>query len=302
MTIARFTGESYEPLTTDNVKLGTGPPTREELLIYYPAKFTWHQMKTFVNAGDLGLLKRDKKLQQRYDSWAVGIREQYGSMVNYLLSYRLQWGKCDTLSKLPSRLDLQAKSMHSDGGTEPNGTHLPQVPPGAKNYFTADISDALISIIMNDWPYSVPANIEHALIWTVVPILFPDIPPSIKPRLLQDGLWGFTGLSPDSPPPSPSLLPTCLPALAEWGVTESNLIRSVKGTKEEERAVTDAGAEVHKFVCNRWAEKEWETAWFVNPPRLQSVPGLAHIHVFARYKTPEEVLLWDADYLSRASS
>ena len=74
--------------------------------------------------------------------------------VNYLLSYRLQWGKCDTLSKLPSRLDLQAKSMHSDGGTEPNGTHLPQVPPGAKNYFTADISDALISIIMNDWPYS----------------------------------------------------------------------------------------------------------------------------------------------------
>ena len=29
---------------------------------------------------DLGLLKRDKKLQIRYDEWAKGIKEQYGSI------------------------------------------------------------------------------------------------------------------------------------------------------------------------------------------------------------------------------
>lgn len=28
-----------------------GPPTREELLVHYPAKFTWTQLKTFVNSG-----------------------------------------------------------------------------------------------------------------------------------------------------------------------------------------------------------------------------------------------------------
>ena len=28
---------------------------------------------------------------------------------------------------------------------------------------------------------------------------------------------------------------------------------------------------------------------FVNPPRLQSVPGFSHFHVFARRKTPEEI-------------
>lgn len=33
------------------VPLRTGPPTREELLAYYPAKFTWDQLKTFVNSG-----------------------------------------------------------------------------------------------------------------------------------------------------------------------------------------------------------------------------------------------------------
>lgn len=33
------------------VPLGKGTPTREELLVYYPAKFTWKQLKTFVNSG-----------------------------------------------------------------------------------------------------------------------------------------------------------------------------------------------------------------------------------------------------------
>lgn len=92
-----------------------------------------------------------------------------------------------------------------------------------------------------------------------------------------------------------------------------NLVRSERGTEEEEALVRRAGEEVHRFVKSRWAEGVWETAWFVNPPvgvklylsallmllnhaalvfvgchvmqRLQSVLGLAHIHVFARQKT-----------------
>ena len=31
--------------------LHTGPPTKGELLVHYPPKFTWHQLKTFVNSG-----------------------------------------------------------------------------------------------------------------------------------------------------------------------------------------------------------------------------------------------------------
>ena len=30
---------------------GDGPPTKDEMLVYYPAKFTWKQIKTFVNSG-----------------------------------------------------------------------------------------------------------------------------------------------------------------------------------------------------------------------------------------------------------
>jgi len=61
-----------------------------------------------------------------------------------------------------------------------------------------------------------------------------------------------------------------------------SLVRSEKGDEDDEEMVQRAGAEVDEFVRRRWNEEEWETAWFVNPPRLQSVPGLAHIHVFAR--------------------
>jgi len=151
----------------------------------------------------------------------------------------------------------------------------------------------LVSIITNDWPYSVPSSVEHYLIWTVLPVLPPDLPPIIRPRVHQDGLWGFTGCTADSPPPSPSLLPACLPALSEWCITEASLICSPRGTDEEEAALREVGLEVRKFIVATWKEREWETAWFVNPFRLQSVPDMAHIHVFARYKSPEEMDAWD---------
>lgn len=264
--------------------------------MYYPAKFTWTQLKTFINSGDLGLLKRDKKLQIRYDTWSMGIRAEYGSMVNYLLTHRLQWGKQDTLSFIPSLFDDPALPRYSgranniltNGSKEP--AELPPIPASAPRYFTADTPPELISIIMNDWPYSVPPVIEHALVWTRLPIMPPDLPPSVSPRLLQDGLWGFTGSL--EPPPSPSTLPACLPALAEWGTTLEGLVRSPRGTDEEEALVRDAGKEIDIFVKRRWVEREWETAWFVNPPRLQSIPGLAHAHVFARHKSPEEIARW----------
>ncbi|KIJ62564.1 hypothetical protein HYDPIDRAFT_30170 [Hydnomerulius pinastri MD-312] len=278
----------------DAVPLRSGPPTLEELRAHYPARFTWQQLKTFVNSGDLGLLKRDKKLQVRYNKWAIEIKKQHGSVINYLLNHRLRWGKPDTLSLLTSALD----------GQQPERAFLENghdIPSAAPEYFKADISfnSDLICIIQNDWPYSgalqatptVPPEIEHTLVWTRIPIFHNAlVPTSIDARIQQDGLCGFTG-STDSEESLPSL-ESCLPALADWGVTMDKLIRSSNGSEEEEAMVQNAGREVRGFVKRRWAEREWETAWFVNPPRLQSVPGLAHIHVFARKKAPEEVAAW----------
>ncbi|KAI0357535.1 hypothetical protein OH77DRAFT_1422399 [Trametes cingulata] len=287
-------------LTPQTVPLGVGPPTREEMLVYYPAKFTWKQLKTFVNSGDLGLLKRDKTLQKRYDEWAKGIKAKYGSIGNYLLNYRLQWGQEDSIAVLRSSLeDASPRGTANGKPSTPDEEQLdpkvprklPPLPADAPPYFKADMSPELLSITMNDWPYSVPPEVEHSLIWSRVPILPPDLPPAseskISARLLQDGLWGFTGL--ESPPPSPSTLPESLPALSEWGITMDKLIRSPPPTEEEARELRKYSEEIETFIKRRWNEREWETAWFVNPPRLQSVPELTHIHVFARRKTPEEI-------------
>ncbi|KAJ2986494.1 hypothetical protein NUW54_g9746 [Trametes sanguinea] len=200
-------------LCPDTVPLGTGPPTREEMLVYYPAKFTWKQLKTFVNSGDLGLLKRDKALQKRYDAWAAGIRAKYGSMgachhlikihlalrptpvpllqANFLLNYRLQWGKEDTITLLRSSLE---QSADAEGPAEvPEELldpkvpkKLPPLPPNAPSYFKADMPREMYCITMNDWPYSVPPEVEHSLIWSRVPILPPDLPPPlIVPNVLD---------------------------------------------------------------------------------------------------------------------
>ncbi|KIM89469.1 hypothetical protein PILCRDRAFT_813408 [Piloderma croceum F 1598] len=297
MTVSVVNG-SMDP---KEIPLGTGPPTREELLAHYPAQFTWTELKTFMNAGDLGLLKRHKALQARYNIWIKGIKQEYGSVADYMLIHRLRWGQPDTLSLLRSSLDQPAinrpgsqgrVSCNGDSQKPPlnttpeastNDSKLPVIPADCPSYFTANTPPGLISIIQNDWPYSVPADIEHTLIWTRLPIIdFSRFPPQIASRLRQDGLWGFTGRS--SPPPSPSALPLCLPSLAAWNITMDKLIRSPKGTPEEDEMVREAGREVDQFVRNRWIEDEWDTAWFVNPVRIQSIPELSHIHVFARKK------------------
>jgi hypothetical protein len=79
----------------------------------------------------------------------------------------------------------------------------------------------------------------------------------------RDGMWGFTGASQYSSPPS---LTACLPALAEWGVPLDFQVTHEKGTEEEEEMVRHACEGVHKFVKLKWPERFWETAWFVNPP------------------------------------
>lgn len=76
------------------------------------------------------------------------------------MNYRLQWGKRDNISLLPSALDT-GKTNESE--TIPVTDHtidsrilktLPALPDNAPRYFTADTPSEFISIIQNDWPYS----------------------------------------------------------------------------------------------------------------------------------------------------
>jgi hypothetical protein len=149
---------------------------------------------------------------------------------------------------------------------------------------------------------SVPIDVEHSLVWTKLPLIHPDITDEkILPRIRQDGLAGFTGTN--APVPPREALALSLPALAHWGIiTLGSVVRSPPPDRTEEAQLRQASAEIDAFVRARWPDDTWETAWFVNPlvrrPSIssslsgvsryrssqitQSIPGLAHIHVFAK--------------------
>jgi hypothetical protein len=81
------------------------------------------------------------------------------STVDYLLNYRLQWGKPDYLSILTSALDTHRHEPSEiprqlDTLDPKIPRKLPDLPADAPPYFTADTPAEYISIIQNDWPYS----------------------------------------------------------------------------------------------------------------------------------------------------
>ncbi|CAG7846092.1 SubName: Full=Related to prenylcysteine oxidase {ECO:0000313/EMBL:CCA66843.1} [Serendipita indica DSM 11827] len=228
-----------------------GPATNEELRTLYPPLYTFPQLKGFIESGDLGLLKRHPDLQTRYNTWCAAVKEEYGTLgMDYLVRVRLGWAE-----------DVKPKPTFASATNSASATPNPLV-------FRADLPEGYIKVIPNDWPYSVPLDVSHFVIWSRVPAISPaNIPISIQDIVKHEGLWGFTGNSNQEAPIPPE------------GVEPRQPLSEMQATH-----LLEACSEFDKYVKINWPEDNWECAWFVNPPRLQSVPGLAHIHVFARRK------------------
>ncbi|CAE6409340.1 unnamed protein product [Rhizoctonia solani] len=254
-----------EPSAAQNqtqTDLAAGIPSLEEIARDYPAMFTWEQVKDQVDSGDLAALKRHPALQKRYDTWIQQVKMTHGSVVNYLVNIRLGWGP--TASR-PASPGSHTEPTYADNGSTLDPPDIASVRPltpsanNGKKWFTADIAEPLVKILLNDWPYSVPSEIRHYVVWSRLPITHPGIVPAqIWDRIVQDGLWGFSG---------------------------STYEPKGSGDESIDQLVRQAGAEVRTYVENKWPAEGYEVAWFVNPPRLQSIPGLAHLHVFARKKS-----------------
>ncbi|KAJ1302175.1 hypothetical protein OPQ81_001003 [Rhizoctonia solani] len=248
--------------TQSQIDLTAGIPSLEEIVRDYPPMFTWEQVKDQVDSGDLAALKRHPALQKRYDQWIQQVKLVHGSVVNYLVNARLGWGP--TASR-PASPGSHTEPTYADDGSDLDPVDSASVRPltpsanGGKKWFTADIAEPLVKVLPNDWPYSVPSEIRHYVVWSRLPITHPGIVPAqIWDRIVQDGLWGFSG---------------------------STYKPKGSGDQLIDQLVRQAGTEVRTYVENKWPATDYEVAWFVNPPRLQSIPGLAHLHVFARKKS-----------------
>ncbi|WWD21785.1 hypothetical protein CI109_106273 [Kwoniella shandongensis] len=126
----------------------------------------------------------------------------------------------------------------------------------------------LYAILPNSWPYAIPHDVRHYCIWSRIPIVPPHLvhdDPLAWAKIQHDGLGGFTGVNP--------------------AAVDEALKDEWTGVQYEAKH----GHEMAKMVRALWDERGWECLWFINPPRLQSIPGLYHSHVLARRKSPEEI-------------
>ncbi|GAA5906288.1 hypothetical protein JCM6882_002693 [Rhodosporidiobolus microsporus] len=267
--------------------------------------YTWDELVELIGSCNLAVLSRQPAFESLYAStFNPLVKSVYGKMEIYL-----------------------RKQLGWTAGAEEEG----------KEYWERG---ARTNVRRNDWPYGVPRDVSHWVVWVPLPLFHPALcTPSATPRSLTP-LPPFlsTTSSSASPLPSPSASGTSTPsgpsstnplalphahgtaAVAptkgtwDWvsrnglsGLTgraegrwrDIKLRRSLSGSgdpgegegeqgggegAEQEYEETDGPErEIAAFVRGRWrAEEGWETAWFANPPSLQSVPGLAHFHVLAR--------------------
>ncbi|RYP81974.1 hypothetical protein DL770_005735 [Monosporascus sp. CRB-9-2] len=91
---------------------------------------TWEEVQQLVQDNRLDLFQRVPSELRRYLAYTWKLRQEYGSVMNFVLTQRLQW-------------------------------EMPVVPRGKPFEFEEDIK-----ILRNDWPYGIDKRIVHLVVWT----------------------------------------------------------------------------------------------------------------------------------------
>ncbi|KAL1890157.1 hypothetical protein Sste5346_008450 [Sporothrix stenoceras] len=107
---------------------------------------SWPEVRALIAANQLQLFQRTPLALRRYLDYGWGLKEKYGSAVNFVLQERLHWN--------PEELAARAEK---DAGKVPD---------------FSDPSD--VKILCNDWPYGLDERIVHLVVWTKFPL--PDDP------------------------------------------------------------------------------------------------------------------------------
>ncbi|KAK4147604.1 uncharacterized protein C8A04DRAFT_33774 [Dichotomopilus funicola] len=94
---------------------------------------SWDVVKQKVAQNRLELFQRRPSDLRRYLAFTWKLRQDYGSIMNFILTHRLQWAP------------------------------LPITPRGSRPFEAVDED---VKVLRNDWPYGIDKRIVHLVVWT----------------------------------------------------------------------------------------------------------------------------------------
>ncbi|PRP73940.1 hypothetical protein PROFUN_08133 [Planoprotostelium fungivorum] len=127
----------------------------------------------------------------------------------------------------------------------------PSLTGKAETLFHSDAKEPIIRLFENDFPYAIPHDVQHFVLWSRLPFYPPAAGESSKlSQARQKGLHGLTGV-------------TVIDQHADQLFMET---------------------EISDYVQKTWPPEDYQCAWFVNPPSLQSIKNVSHFHIFVKTK------------------
>ncbi|KAL9008032.1 MAG: hypothetical protein Q9173_006803 [Seirophora scorigena] len=102
---------------------------------------TWEDLIKIIGACQFQQLKRYPSQLRRYLIWSSQIRREYGNMSRFMRQERLQWYSPD---------DAEETAKPAD-----------PTPFGHPGHYR---------MLYNDWPYAVPPDVNHLVVWLKTPL------------------------------------------------------------------------------------------------------------------------------------
>lgn len=237
------------------------------------AEQSWAELVEVIERGNMSDLKRHANTEAEYGAWSGPIKEEYGGLEEYIRQVRLGWGKPDGKEKeVPGQEYFRGEWVH-DGAQRHRAKCIP-----------------------NDWPYAVPADCGHFVVWSISPMLHEglfhteDTPfeenqrQAIYDAVAHDGVRGRTG-APNRVVGQETI--KALQGKSEVKTRDTHPVEERQNDHKEDdihhetteslamRAQAWAGREVNAYVEVKWPEDQWET--------VSSRQGEAVIFFMARY-------------------
>ena len=227
---------------------------------------TWPSIRHAISINRPDLFKRSPLTRPIYKTWCRAVVSQYGSMTAYMLSERLHW---------------TPTAYSADTGPVFNIADPGRVP------FT-DTRD--YSCMFNDWPYgSLEAGVVHLVVWSKIriPVERESGLPTAEARGNIERFVEETFVERwrrwDSEHQENNR-----PGVESQGPASPDAAdpASVQGRHD----VTHDSSTTAAAAADPISGPAENVSWFKNPPSLQTVAGLEHIHILLRH--PPTALLY----------